>query len=225
MLWKGTIAVAVIAALLFVDRSWDVASLLEPEAVHGLLETTGPLAPFVFMGVMAATIVVSPIPSLPLDIAAGAYFGPWLGTLYAALGALAGSMISFSIARLLGREFVERLLGGHISFCSECSDRLLTWIVLASRLVPVASFDLISYGAGLTKMTLRNFSVATFLGMLPLTFVYVYWGRLLVSGTAPLLVGGALLVGLFLVLPRLIEEYNLFGMRDVFRHRESEGAG
>ncbi|UCB49003.1 MAG: VTT domain-containing protein [Deltaproteobacteria bacterium] len=37
-----------------------------------------------------------------------------------------------------------------------------------SRLLPVVSFDIISYGAGLTKMSLRNFTLATFLGMLAL---------------------------------------------------------
>ncbi len=59
------------------------------------------------MGVMATAVVVSPIPSLPLDIAAGSFFGPLLGTLYAATGALAGAVLSFLIARLLGR-WIER---------------------------------------------------------------------------------------------------------------------
>jgi len=40
---------------------------------------------------------------LPLDIAAGAFFGPYLGTLYSALGALGGAVVSFSIARLIER--------------------------------------------------------------------------------------------------------------------------
>ena len=73
------------------------------------------------MLVMALAIVVTPIPSLPLDIAAGAFFGPLLGTLYSALGALGGSAISFLIARLLGRDLVQRLLRGHINFCAHCS--------------------------------------------------------------------------------------------------------
>jgi uncharacterized membrane protein YdjX (TVP38/TMEM64 family) len=82
-------------------------------------------------------------------------------------------MISFGVARLLGRELIERFLSGHINFCGECSDKLITKAVFASRLMPAVSFDVVSYGAGLTKISLRKFAVATFVGMLPPTLVYV----------------------------------------------------
>jgi uncharacterized membrane protein YdjX (TVP38/TMEM64 family) len=48
------------------------------------------------------------------------------------VGALVGAMISFLIARALGRDFIKRLVGGHINFCTECSDKLLTKIVFFS---------------------------------------------------------------------------------------------
>jgi uncharacterized membrane protein YdjX (TVP38/TMEM64 family) len=57
--------------------------------------------------------------------------------------------------------------------------------VFFSRLFPVVSFDIISYGAGLTKMSLGNFSVATFLGMLPLTFIYNTFGSVLFPPIPP----------------------------------------
>lgn len=218
LLIKGGIAVAILAGLVLADRTWDLAAYLDPESVAEFLERAGPFAPFAFMGAMALAVVVSPLPSLPLDIAAGAHFGPLLGTLYAATGALVGSMLSFMIARLLGRQFIEKLLGGHISFCQDCSDHLLTRIVLVSRLIPVLSFDLISYGAGLTKMSLRNFALATFFGQLPLTFVYVSSGAFLTSGRLVTVIGGALAVVLFLTLPRWIEKHDLFGMRRLFQH-------
>ncbi len=218
LLWKGALAVALLVALVIADRAWDLGAFLDPDNVAEFLKRAGPFAPFAFMGAMALAVVVSPLPSLPLDIAAGVHFGSVVGTLYAALGALVGSMISFGIARLLGRHFVEKIVGGHISFCQECSDHLLTRIVLLSRLIPVLSFDLISYGAGLTKMSLRNFALATFIGQLPLTFVYVSSGAFLASGRLVVVIGGALAVVLFLALPRWIEKYDLFGMRRLFQH-------
>jgi uncharacterized membrane protein YdjX (TVP38/TMEM64 family) len=204
--------------LLWSALRWNLVTLVSPAAIQEILAGTGALAPLVLMALMAAAVVVSPIPSLPLDIAAGAAFGPTLGTLYAAAGALVGSIISFGIARLLGRELVERVVGGHISFCRDCSDRLLTRVVFASRLIPGVSFDVVSYGAGLTKISLGRFCLATFFGMLPLTFAYVSFGPLLVSGGLLSLVAGGAVVVLFLLLPRLVEKNNLFWLRAKFKH-------
>lgn len=197
---------------------WDLASWLTPEAIRGLLDASGVAAPLVFIALMATAVVFSPLPSLPLDLAAGAYWGPWLGTLFAATGALLGAILAFGIARLLGRGLVERVVGGHISFCSSCSDQLLTRVVLVTRLVPAVSFDLVSYGAGLTKMTLWRFSLATFFGSLPLTFLYTSLGPLLWTGGALPWIAGAGMVVLFLVLPSWIERYNLLGLRERFKH-------
>jgi uncharacterized membrane protein YdjX (TVP38/TMEM64 family) len=51
------------------------------------------------------------------------------------------------------------------------------YAVLAARLVPVISFDVISYAAGLTRMRFRNFLIATTLGIFPQTLLYSYLGR------------------------------------------------
>jgi len=185
---------------------WDIASYLSPDGINDWLESAGALAPLVYIIIMAIAIVVSPIPSLPLDIAAGAFFGPFLGTVYSLIGALSGAVISFIIARYIGREFLERFLKGHINFCERCSDRVLTKIVFLSRLLPVVSFDIVSYGAGLTKMSMRKFSIATFLGMIPLTFVYNYFGSVLVFSKGLTFVLGIILVVLLFVMPRWIEK-------------------
>ena len=170
------------------------------------------------MLVMAVAVVISPIPSLPLDIAGGAVFGPFLGTLYAALGALGGSVISFMITRKLGRELIEPFLGGHINFCEDCSDKLLTKVVFLSRLIPVVSFDIVSYGAGLTRISLKNFCLATFFGMLPLTFVYTHFGSTLFLGKGIGLILGFIVVVMFFMVPWLIERYDPFSMRRMFKH-------
>jgi len=141
--------------LLMLDHYyWHISDLVSVENIDALLNRFGVWAPVCYMGMMAGAIVISPIPSLPLDIAAGIFFGPYLGTLYSAIGALVGSMISFSLARFLGRDILANFIGGHIYFCKDCSDKLLVKIVFFSRLLPVVSFDVVSYGAGLTGMLL-----------------------------------------------------------------------
>jgi len=128
----------------------DLQDWTDPILIAGLLEEWGSLAPLVFMLVMAGAVVISPIPSVPLDAAAGAFFGPFLGTGYSVLGAEAGALISFFITRTLGKKAVTRWLKSDIGFCEKCSERNLFIVILCARLLPVFSFDLVSYGAGLT---------------------------------------------------------------------------
>jgi uncharacterized membrane protein YdjX (TVP38/TMEM64 family) len=202
-----------VSILFLVQFLWDVTSYFNPEKIQKLLSSAGNFAPFIYIATMVLAVVISPIPSLPLDIAAGAFFGPFLGTLFSVAGALGGAIVSFMISRYIGREFIERFLGGHINFCTECSDELLTKIVFLSRLLPIVSFDVISYGAGLTKMSLKKFSLATALGMIPLTFVYNYFGSVLVIGKGLTIILGLVMVVLFFLVPRWIERNNLFSLR------------
>jgi len=208
--------------LLILERRLELSSALTSARIDSWLEWAGPFAPLVFIAVMAAAIVVSPIPTLPLDALAGRLFGPVFGTLYAAVGALTGALVSFHIARFLGRQVLARFLGGHLNFCERCSDKLLTKVVFVSRLLPFVSFDLVSYGAGLTKMSASKFAMASFLGMLPLTFVYTSWGAVFLRSGAVAWIGGLFVVGLFFLLPRWIERYDLFSMRRLFEHGVEE---
>ena len=183
----------------------DPMETLRPEALKARLDSAGALAPILYMLVMAAAIVVSPIPSLPLDIMAGAYFGPWLATLYTSIGALIGANISFLIARFLGRALVERFIKFDKSFWEACSESILVKIVFVSRLIPFISFDVISYGAGLTRMSLWKFSVATFFGMLPMTFLFAYYGSIFKINSTLTYVLGIVMVAVFLLLPKWLE--------------------
>jgi uncharacterized membrane protein YdjX (TVP38/TMEM64 family) len=203
---KGMLFIALVIAIICLELLWDLSSYFNPVQIQEWLASAGIFAPLVYIIIMSLAVVISPIPSLPLDIAAGLFFGPFLGTLYSVIGALSGAVASFLITRLLGRELIERFIGGHINFCANCSDRLLTKIVFLSRLLPVVSFDIVSYGAGLTKMSIKKFAIATFLGMIPLTFVYNYFGSVLVFSKELTLVLGIILVVLFFVMPRWIEK-------------------
>jgi uncharacterized membrane protein YdjX (TVP38/TMEM64 family) len=160
------ILIAFVLILFFADYLWDLASYLPPDRIPGILGKAGSLAPLLYMAVMALAVVIPFIPSLPLNIAAGAFFGPFLGTLYSAVGATAGAAVALLLGRHLGREFIERFLSGHVNFCTLCSDRPLTKVIVISRLLPFVSFKVVSYGAGLTMISLKAFSLATFLGML-----------------------------------------------------------
>ncbi|MGB0911710.1 MAG: TVP38/TMEM64 family protein [Nitrospirales bacterium] len=183
---------------------YDLTVYLQPARFAEFIQTFGVMAPLVFVGIMALAVVVSPIPSLPLDLAAGVAFGPLFGTVYAVIGAEIGAIVSFLIGRALGREVIARLLKSDVVFCEKCSDHHLVGFVFLSRLLPLFSFDLVSYGAGLTNMSLKAFALATLAGMIPPTFALVYFGSSALADNWFVIFFGLILVALLIVLPKLI---------------------
>lgn len=126
--------------------------------------------------------------------------------MYAVIGAEIGAIVSFFIGRALGRDVPGEFLKTNVSFCEKCSDHHLMGFGFLARLLPIFSFDIISYGAGLTKMLLKNFAIATLLGMIPPTFALTYLGGRVLMLQWLVILSGLLLAGLFLFLPRLILE-------------------
>jgi uncharacterized membrane protein YdjX (TVP38/TMEM64 family) len=81
----------------------------------------------------------------------------------------------------------------------------------------MVSFDVVSYGAGLTKMSLSRFSIATFLGMLPLTFLNNYFGSGITFHRRWSLTFGILMVLLFFGLPRFLEKNKWFALHHAIK--------
>lgn len=224
IVFKVALLLCVAAAFTTLQFFFDATQYLSPDVLRARLIATGIWAPLVYTSAMAL-LVVTPLPTLPLNIAAGALFGPVFGTLYSVAGATLGALISFSLARFLGRDVLERYLKGHVNFCTSCSDRLLVKLVLLGRLIPVLSFDLISYGAGLTTMSVKNYLIANFIGMLPLTFLYNYFGSMVTVSLGVSIVLGLLFTALFFILPFWIERYDLFSLRKLFPQNHPDETG
>lgn len=148
-------------------------------AVRDYLLTFGVWAPIVSALLMVLQSVLAPIPAFVLTFSNGMLFGWAWGALLSWSSAMAGAALCFYLARALGRPAVERLVGG--SAALEISDRFFERFgdraVLIARLLPFVSFDIISYGAGLTSMRFWPFFIATGLGQLPATLVYSYLGQ------------------------------------------------
>jgi len=206
---KAALVLAFFALLVLAWYLWDLSDFFKPAHVKAVLESMGPLALLVYIVLIAATAVLIPIPGPPLYVIAGAIFGPVLGTVYTVVGSVAGAAIAFLLARFLGRDFVESMIGKRVVICCECSEALLTRIIFFSRLLPLISFDVVSYGAGLTRMSLRNFTLATILGFIPMTFIYHIFGSAMVVSTPMTIVLGLLIVAILFVLPYFLRRYDL----------------
>ncbi len=160
---------------------------------------------------------MSPIPGVPLTVAAGAVWGTFLPGIYSVIGGFLGGLIAYFIGRSLGRTAVYALTGKVIYFTKDRGEIYLGWLILIARLLPVLSFDLISYGAGITGLSLTIYATATLMGMIPSTFFLTYMGASFqvgkILGVVLLIIFVFLLVGL----PWGVKRYNWFGLQDIIR--------
>ena len=167
---------------------------LSVAALRSVVEEAGPLAPLAY-GALYAVAVTFMLPASPLTLAAGVLFGPVVGVITVLVGATTGSVGAFGIARVVGRGPVERLTGRR----AHALDRFVTErglvALLLLRLVPVIPFSVLNLVAGVTAMRLRDYAIATALGIVPATVAFVAVGGTLDDPTSPaFLVAVALLV-------------------------------
>ncbi len=166
--WVVVIVVTSVVAGLLFDALFGRIIPLRPNAIHAWLDGLGTWAPFVFILLMATAVVVTPIPSVPLDITAGLAFGLVGGTVLTLIGAELGAIIAFTLARWLGRpRLAKRIPAAAMAHVDDLTRRSGFRALLVMRVLPVFNFDWVSYAAGLTPISLPAFAVATFLGMIP----------------------------------------------------------
>jgi uncharacterized membrane protein YdjX (TVP38/TMEM64 family) len=128
-----------------------------------------------------------PFPAEFVAMANGMLYGPVWGTLITWTGAMLGAYLAFGLARWLGRPFVRTMVAErHHRAIDRWAERQGGGILLFSRFVPVISFNLINYAAGLTAISWWTFTWATGLGILPLTILMVVMGDGLWSGESGL---------------------------------------
>mgnify|MGYP001585366385 FL=1 len=138
--------------------------------------------------------VIAPIPAFIITFANAGIFGWVKGALLSWTSAMAGAAVCFFIARLLGRDAVAKLTS--ISVIEKVDKFFKSYgkhAILIARLLPFISFDIVSYGAGLTSMNFWSFFIATGIGQLPATIIYSYIGGML-TGTVKTVVTGFLLL-------------------------------
>ena len=174
----------VIAALAWREALGFGIDLPDRADLQRWIDAAGLLGPVLVVVLMTVAIVASPLPSAPVALAAGAAYGHTLGTILVVLGAELGALVAFLLARGLGRPFVERHLGEKLGTGFLGSQNTLTFLVFGSRLLPFLSFDMISYAAGLSKLHVWRFAVATLAGIIPASFLLAHLGSEAMNGDA-----------------------------------------
>jgi uncharacterized membrane protein YdjX (TVP38/TMEM64 family) len=168
------------------------------------LTDLGSWGPAAVIVAMVVAILVSPLPSAPIALAAGAVYGHFWGALYVLAGSEVGALGAFLVARFLGHEALHARFGAALNQGLLGSQNALMWTVFMSRLMPFISFDIVSYAAGLTQLTLWRFALATLTGIVPASFLLAHFGSELVSEEPTQIMIAVLAIGLVASLPLLV---------------------
>jgi uncharacterized membrane protein YdjX (TVP38/TMEM64 family)/rhodanese-related sulfurtransferase len=191
-----------------------VASLyrgqINSAALEGWVKGAGPAGPLLYIGLYALATVLF-LPGSILTLAGGAIFGPVWGTIYSLTGATAGATAAFLIASYLASDWVSRRASGWIKQVIDGVAQEGWRFVALVRLIPLFPFNLLNYVLGLTRISLVQYVVASFVFMFPGALAYTYLGyagREAIAGGEGLIQKGLLalaLLGIVAFLPSLVK--------------------
>lgn len=174
----GAVGLLLVLAVALRQQGFDVKAFLDQ--IQSLVqESNGPAGAAVFVSVYALATVLL-FPASVLTLGAGYIFGVVKGTAVVSAASTTGATLAFLISRYVARPLVEAKAAGYPRF--RAIDRGVAAkglnIVLLLRLSPLFPFSLLNYGLGLTKIPLLEYVFGSWVGMLPGTAAYVYFGSL-----------------------------------------------
>jgi len=165
------ILVAVAAAVFLLPAKGYLVGFLE--WVQGM----GLWGPVCLVGLYVVACLLF-IPGSLLTRGAGFLFGVAWGTIAVSIGSTLGATAAFLVGRTLARDWIEQKVAAKRSF--QAVDRAVGRqgfkIVLLTRLSPLFPFNLLNFAFGLTSVSLLDYVLASWIGMLPGTVMYVYLG-------------------------------------------------
>ncbi|MFD0897749.1 TVP38/TMEM64 family protein [Loigolactobacillus binensis] len=155
-------------------------------ALQALVSRAAIFGPLLFIGLQIIQVVIPIIPG-GISLAAGVLiFGPIEGFIYNYIGIVIGSVIAFSLGRRFGKPLIHHLVS------QKTYDRYIGWLDNQNRFtklfalaifLPVAPDDVLCLLAGLTKMSLKTFTIIILLGkpatILAYSYALVYGGMFL----------------------------------------------
>ncbi len=171
---------------------------IDPKQLEVWLDRAGIWAPIIYITLYTlATILV--LPSTALNLAGGAIFGLWKGTLWTSIAAIIAAVVAFAFTRTVGREVIERRLAGRWQAMDAEMLQGGLFYMFAIRLLPIIPYGLVNFAAGLTSIRFRDYLLGTILGTVPGILPFVMLGssgRALTKGDVMPLMGALALTGL-----------------------------
>lgn len=171
-LLKFAIIAAIMLVAVFLMQKIGVSELRELIGEHAIF------APMIYVLCFAILpIFLFPVPILA--VVAGTAFGLFAGSLYTIIGAMINSVLMFYIARFLGfravSDFTQNSKSKILKTLGEPGGKFS--LILILRLMPLVPYNALNYACGVMNVSLREYVVATFVGIVPATFIMVNLGE------------------------------------------------
>jgi uncharacterized membrane protein YdjX (TVP38/TMEM64 family) len=184
------LSVAIASALVWVVIGGDL------DTVQAAVESTGAWGPVVYV-VLHVLLTLVPVSKNLLSGVAGALFGLAGGIALSWLASMISAVVTFAIARRLGRAAVASMTGPRIDRVEEIMRQQGTLAVIVARVTPVIPFTVVNYGAGVTAVSARDFVVGTAIGIVPGTVGYAALGASAGRDATTFVLAGIMAVALF----------------------------
>lgn len=171
---KLVLLVVLVTVGIVVFRYTSLSEYIQPERLKGFFEAIAGRwwAPLMYIAVYAGGSLIA-VPGVILTVLGGLTFGTGYGTLYVIVGANLGASLAFGLARVLGREFVEKHVKGPIDAIDRQLRNQGLLRVLQLRLIPLVPFNVLNFACGLSGVRYSHYLLGSLVGMLPGIFVYV----------------------------------------------------
>lgn len=180
-----------------VDYIMLLLRTLDINAIKSYILSFGIGAPIASFLLMIFQSLIAPLPSFVITFVNAGLFGWWKGALLSWIGTVTGAAMCFWIARYFGRDVAAKLVTKTaLKSVDKFFNKYGKYAVLIARLLPFVSFDVVSYGAGLTSMGFWSFFFATCIGQIPITIVYSYVGDMLTGGAKTIVLSILILISL-----------------------------
>ncbi|MEK6874456.1 MAG: VTT domain-containing protein [Nanoarchaeota archaeon] len=191
-----------IVTILFYSQT--IREAISPSELRASLLELGMAAPLVYI-IFYITLVIFFFPASALSAVGGFVFGAFFGTVYTIIAATAAAIIAFVLGQWLGKDFVQHRLGNKLKDIDEKISGKGFWSMIILRLLFLPYIPL-SYAAGLTRISLRDFALATFLTNIPGSFAFTYLGSSL--NEPKQLLFAIILIAIVMCIPLTVKYYN-----------------
>lgn len=153
-----------------------------PEDLRNLILSFGSYSFLAYIAIQISQIIIFFIPGELVQIAGGYIFGSFGGYILSFIGILIGSAVSFSMARLLGKRFVEKIVFSEDKWIFKKIEKMKKYpekfkkLVFIMYLIPGIPKDILGYICGVTDMKLKDFLVISMIGRTPALFISCFFG-------------------------------------------------
>ena len=175
---KGNVVIGSFFIVVIMLVSFSVFFDLPRDLAEKYLTGNNFFVGFLYTVLLIVTTVFAPFAGLPFSPITSLIIGPFITTILSVVGWTIGAVIAFLIARYLARPVLSRFVNmERVKKYEEYipQKHIFLWLVFLRILIPV---DILSYAIGLaSSIRLLTYTTATFIGIIPFSFIWVYGGH------------------------------------------------